>query len=61
MYEELVELLGMIFKEIFNMLKGNGWYVFVDVFMSGEDGDSIMLDVIFIDEEGVSFDGFLMD
>lgn len=51
----------MMLKEIFNMFKGNGWYVFVDVLMSGEDGDSIMFDVIFVDEEGVSFDGFLMD
>ncbi|WP_282779324.1 sigma-70 family RNA polymerase sigma factor [Phaeodactylibacter xiamenensis] len=60
-HEELAELLGMTPKEISNMLKGNGRHVSVDAPMSGEDGDSTMLDVISIDEEGASPDGSLMD
>jgi RNA polymerase primary sigma factor len=60
-HEELAELLGMTPKEISNMLKGNGRHVSVDAPMSGEDGDSTMLDVISVDEEGASPDGSLMD
>ena len=60
-HEELADLLGMTPKEISNMLKGNGRHVSVDAPMSGEDGDSTMLDVISIDEEGASPDGSLMD
>ncbi len=44
--EELAELLDMTPKEIANMLKGNGRHLSVDAPMSGEDGDSTMLDVI---------------
>lgn len=60
-HEELADLLGMTPKEISNMLKGNGRHVSVDAPMSGEDGDSTMLDVISVDEEGASPDGSLMD
>ncbi|MBV6655105.1 MAG: RNA polymerase sigma factor RpoD/SigA [Mameliella sp.] len=60
-HEELAELLGMTPKEISNMLKGNGRHVSVDAPMSGEDGDSTMLDVISVDEDGASPDGSLMD
>lgn len=60
-HEELAELLGMTAKEVSNMLKGNGRHVSVDAPMSGEDGDSTMLDIISIDEEGASPDGSLMD
>lgn len=60
-HEELAELLGMTPKEISNMLKGNGRHVSVDAPMSGEDGDSTMLDIISIDEDGSSPDGSLMD
>jgi RNA polymerase primary sigma factor len=60
-HEELADLLGMTPKEISNMLKGNGRHISVDAPMSGEDGDSTMLDVISVDEEGTSPDGSLMD
>lgn len=59
-HEELAELLGMTPKEISNMLKGNGRHVSVDAPLSGEDGDSTMLDVISSDE-GMSPDGGLME
>ncbi len=45
-HEELGELLGMTPKEVSNMLKGNGRHLSVDAPLSGEDGDSTMLDVI---------------
>jgi len=45
-HEELGELLGMTAKEVSNMLKGNGRHLSVDAPLSGEDGDSTMLDVI---------------
>jgi len=44
--EELAELLDMTPKEVSNMLKGNGRHVSVDAPISGEDGDSTMLDII---------------
>jgi RNA polymerase primary sigma factor len=59
--EELAELLNMTPKEVANMLKGNGRHVSVDAPISGEDGDSTMLDVISSDEEGESPDGSLME
>lgn len=60
-HEELAELLNMTPKEVSNMLKGNGRHVSVDAPISGEDGDSTMLDVISSDEEGDSPDGSLME
>ena len=59
-HEELAELLGMKPKEIANMLKGNGRHVSVDAPLSGEDGDSTMLDVISGDDD-MSPDGSLME
>jgi len=59
--EELADLLNMTPKEVANMLKGNGRHVSVDAPISGEDGDSTMLDVISSDEEGESPDGSLME
>ena len=59
-HEELAELLEMTPKEVANMLKGNGRHVSVDAPLSGEDGDSTMLDVISSDE-GMSPDGSLME
>ena len=60
-HEELAELLNMTPKEISNMLKGNGRHVSVDAPLSGEDGDSTMLDVISSSDEGMSPDGSLME
>ena len=60
-HEELAELLDMTPKEISNMLKGNGRHVSVDAPLSGEDGDSTMLDVISSSDEGMSPDGSLME
>lgn len=60
-HEELAELLSMTPKEISNMLKGNGRHLSVDAPISGEDGDSTMLDMISNDEEGDSPDGSLME
>ena len=45
-HEELAEVLEISPKEISNMLKGNGRHLSVDAPISGEDGDSTMLDVI---------------
>ena len=45
-HEELAEVLDISPKEISNMLKGNGRHLSVDAPISGEDGDSTMLDVI---------------
>ncbi len=59
-HEELAELLDMTPKEISNMLKGNGRHLSVDAPLSGEDGDSTMLDVI-ATEQDMSPDGTLMD
>ena len=58
--EELAELLNMTPKEVANMLKGNGRHLSVDAPMSGEDGDSTMLDVISNDDE-MRPDGNLME
>lgn len=59
--EELAELLDMTPKEVANMLKGNGRHLSVDAPLSGEDGDSTMLDVISAGDEGMSPDGSLME
>ncbi len=60
-HEELAELLNMTPKEVANMLKGNGRHLSVDAPLSGEDGDSTMLDVISSSDEGMSPDGDLME
>lgn len=59
--EELAELLEMTPKEVANMLKGNGRHLSVDAPLSGEDGDSTMLDVISSGDEGMRPDSNLMD
>jgi len=59
-HEELAELLNLKPKEISNMLKGNGRHVSVDAPLSGEEGDSTMLDVISGDND-MSPDGQLME
>lgn len=59
-HEELAELLEMTPKEVANMLKGNGRHISVDAPLSGEDGDSTMLDVISGDDD-MSPDGGLME
>ena len=48
-HEELADLLNMTPKEIANMLKGGGRHVSFDAPISGEDGDSTMLDVMKLD------------
>jgi RNA polymerase primary sigma factor len=60
-HEELAELLDVNPKEIANMLKGNGRHVSVDAPLSGEEGDSTMLDLISSSDEGMSPDGSLME
>ncbi len=45
-HEELAEILEMRPKEISNMLKGNGRHLSFDAPISGEEGDSTMLDVV---------------
>jgi RNA polymerase primary sigma factor len=59
-HEELAEVLNLKPKEIANMLKGNGRHVSVDAPLSGEEGDSTMLDVISGDND-MSPDGQLME
>jgi len=59
-HEELASILNMTPKEISNMLKGNGRHLSVDAPLSGEDGDSTMLDVI-SDRDDMKPDGRLMD
>lgn len=59
-HEELAALLEMTPKEVSNMLKGNGRHVSVDAPISGEDGDSTMLDVI-SSEDNMSPDSELME
>jgi len=44
--EELGEILSITPREINNMLRGNGRHLSFDAPMSGEEGDSTMLDVI---------------
>lgn len=58
--EELAEMLDMNPKEVGNMLKGNGRHVSVDAPLSGEEGDSTMLDMI-SNEDEMSPDGRLME
>lgn len=58
--EELGDLLGMTAKEVGNMLKGSSRHLSVDAPMSGEDGDSTMLDIISSDTD-MSPDGNLME
>ncbi|HMO38917.1 MAG TPA: RNA polymerase sigma factor RpoD/SigA [Saprospiraceae bacterium] len=58
--EELAELLDMTPKEVTNMLKGNGRHLSVDAPISGEDGDSTMLDLI-SNEDDDSPDSDLME
>lgn len=59
-HDELAELLNLSPKEIANMLKGNGRHVSVDAPISGEDGDSTMLDTISSDDN-MSPDTSLME
>jgi len=58
-HEELGELLDMTAKEVSNMLKGNGRHLSVDAPLSGEDGDSTMLDVINHDEGNAPDDSLM--
>jgi len=58
--EELASILNMTPKEVANMLKGNGRHLSVDAPLSGEDGDSTMLDLI-SSEQDMTPDGRLMD
>ncbi|MCB0654249.1 MAG: RNA polymerase sigma factor RpoD/SigA [Saprospiraceae bacterium] len=58
--EELAEVLGLTTKEISNVLKGNGRHLSMDAPLSGEDGNSTMLDVM-SSEGDMSPDGMLMD
>jgi len=58
--EELAAILNMTPKEVANMLKGNGRHLSVDAPLSGEDGDSTMLDLI-SNEKDMTPDGRLMD
>ncbi len=51
-HEELGELLDMTPKEVSTMIKGNSRHLSVDAPISGEDGDSTMLDLISQGEEG---------
>lgn len=59
-HEELADVLGLTTKEISNVLKGNGRHLSVDAPLSGEDGNSTMLDVMSSEGE-MSPDGVLMD
>ena len=59
-HEELGSILNMTAKEVSNMLKGNGRHLSVDAPLSGEDGDSTMLDVI-SNSQDMKPDGRLMD
>jgi RNA polymerase primary sigma factor len=59
-HEELADVLGLTVKEISNVLKGNGRHMSVDAPLSGDDGNSTMLDVMSSDDE-MAPDGTLMD
>ena len=59
-HEELAEVLGITEKEVSNILKG-GRHLSVDAPMSGEEGDSTMLDVISTGDEGLAPDNVLME
>lgn len=59
-HEELAEILGIKVKEVATMLKGNSRHMSMDAPLSGDDGNSTMLDVI-SNEGDMSPDGVLMD
>ncbi len=59
--EELADILSLTPREINNMLKGNGRHLSFDAPMSGEEGDSTMLDVIVGSEPADSPDNNLME
>lgn len=59
--EELADLLSISPKEVTTMLKGNNRHVSVDAPLSGEDGDSTMLDLISSSDGDLSPDGDLME
>ena len=59
--EELAAVLEMKPKEIIRMMKGNGRHLSMDAPLSGDDGDSTMLDVFQTSEEGLSPDNMLME
>ena len=59
-HEELAEVLGIKPKEVANMLRGGGRHLSVDAPLSGEDGDSTMLDLL-AETDGVFPDSTLMD
>ncbi len=59
--EELADILNINPREINNMLKGNGRHLSFDAPMSGEEGDSTMLDVIVGSEPADSPDNNLME
>jgi RNA polymerase primary sigma factor len=59
--EELAEILEMTPKEVANMMKGNGRHLSMDAPLSGEDGDSTMLDVFTAGEEELAPDTTLME
>ncbi|RMF21269.1 MAG: RNA polymerase sigma factor RpoD/SigA [Bacteroidetes bacterium] len=48
--EELAELLDITPREVSNLLRGGGRHLSVDAPLSGEDGDSTLLDVVSSDE-----------
>ncbi|MBP7274128.1 MAG: RNA polymerase sigma factor RpoD/SigA [Saprospiraceae bacterium] len=58
--EELAEILDMTPKEIANMLRGNTRHVSVDAPITGEDGDTTMLDLI-SSEDSLGPDFHLME
>ncbi len=58
--DELADLLEMTPKEVQNMLKGTARHVSVDAPLSGEEGDSTMLDLITGDND-MSPDSNLME
>ena len=59
--EELAEVLEMKPKEIIRMMKGNGRHLSMDAPLSGDDGDSTMLDVFQKGEPELSPDNSLME
>lgn len=59
--EELAAVLEMKPKEIIRMMKGNGRHLSMDAPLSGDEGDSTMLDVFQTSEEGLSPDNSLME
>ena len=59
-HEELAEVLGIKPKDVSNMLRGGGRHLSVDAPLSGEAGDSTMLDLL-AETDGVFPDSTLMD